>query len=209
MEDAFANIQLGGMTRTCKRYDKLKELRESFGPKPYWDDLMQLTFVDDSFVSFFTLASYENSRWLEYYKCFRNEDKEDEVDEHWSAAVFFQPKDTVIVEVTKYTRDVDSERAYNASLYVLLVDPDILKRLGVDKETIRKQFEYVYELLSCNRENVAMLESFLSSYAGDDRQESFSEEFDTVEEFHSYCDNYLGDDYHKELYDCCLKRIDS
>jgi len=114
----------------------------------------------------------------------------------------------VVVVFTDFT-ETPPEEGYNLSSDVLLFDPDTLKKLGVDKEIIRKQFEYVYKLLSCNRENIVMLALFLTLYSENENVGTFTQEFDTVDEFHVFCDQYFDWDYHKEFYDRCLKRIES
>lgn len=93
----------------------------------------------------------------------------------------------------------------------LLLSRELLFALGFSKELIRQQFKYFVSMLKCNKENVYMLYTFLKVYRGDkyDYEDKKQIYFDSIEEFNEYCDKMLNSSIIDELYNNCLKVIDS
>jgi hypothetical protein len=207
MEDALGNIERGVFTRTCTKYDKLQELRESFGPRVDWDELMELTREGKlPSAGFFKLTSNYEHRSVEWISAFQDEDGEEDFDFVWSSLIFIE--ESVIADITDETEQSPQE-IFEGEADVLLLDSDTMKALNpsINREIIRNQFEYVYRLLSRNRENVVMLAVFLGLYSGEAKIETMGKEFDSIEEYHSFCDSYFDSDYHSDLYRRCLDKI--
>lgn len=154
LRDALTNIKQGSITRTCTRYDVIQTRSFFDQTKAEWNEVMQV--INDNnleYLEFYTLNSKKDNRWLNYHYSFILSNEFDEM-ASYSSQVFFPHGEQVITDIVNHV-EYDSEQAeYEKEHDFLLLSPILLLGLGFDKSFIRKQFDYLVQLLRCNREAI-------------------------------------------------------
>jgi len=132
-----------------------------------------------------------------------------------TSLVIFSKDDSVLLNsVTHSNRSPSS--VYEQESDFLVLGPELLLDHGYKKSEVLSEFNMIIEMLRCNRENCVILYCFLRFYS----RSNFVEEpstiifdevlnFENVEDFHTFCDDFEREYSFEALFEICRERIRS